>query len=419
MWDPNPKPLGLAEALARLAEGPDREAWGALAAESGPALWSLARRLTGDDALADDIVQETLLQVRRHAARFRARPADRDGSARAWLLHVCANVALKLQRSERRREKRERAAASVPSQCEPAQAVLREEVASLPENLRTPLVLRYFGGLDYAQVAAQLGLREAAARKRVQRALERLRARLAATALLPPAAGAWPIACVSKVGVPAAAAARVARWAASGEASAAPALEAVVPESAKGVGIMFKIGIGSAASAALAACVALSLSAPSQASEGGRVERRESHVFNGREVGREEFERLQAEARKRFEAFKDRMDLEGGARASSSISSVTAGSGASKHVFNGREVSAEEYERLKDEAFKRFEDLKRAAGDRQVHDTNARVASSTSAATAGPGESTYVYNDREVSRGEFERLTRAAFQQVMDLARHP
>jgi len=58
------------------------------------------------------------------------------------------------------------------------QPVIDELLGQLPQTARSALLLRYFEGRSYPEVAAELGLTEPACRKRVGRALEQLRARL-------------------------------------------------------------------------------------------------------------------------------------------------------------------------------------------------------------------------------------------------
>lgn len=52
---------------------------------------------------------------------------------------------------------------------------LAEKIAELPEKYRDILVLKYLNGLNDKEIASSLGISSAAARKRLQRARERLR----------------------------------------------------------------------------------------------------------------------------------------------------------------------------------------------------------------------------------------------------
>ena len=67
----------------------------ALAEEHGPALWRYVVRLTGSAALADDVVQETLLRAWR-----RPEVLDQsESSARAWLFTVARHLVIDERRS--------------------------------------------------------------------------------------------------------------------------------------------------------------------------------------------------------------------------------------------------------------------------------------------------------------------------------
>ena len=109
-------------------------------------------------------------------------------------MRISANVALQMLRSRTRLLRRDAAHVTTPSglesdspearklKAEEAE-LLRREVSGLPENLRESIVLRFFAELDYADVAAALSCSPDAAKKRVRRALDLLRARLAVVGL--------------------------------------------------------------------------------------------------------------------------------------------------------------------------------------------------------------------------------------------
>lgn len=185
-----------AEALGRLARARDGEAWGVLLERHGPAVDRVCRRILGDETLAEDACQETWLQVRALAGRFRVRGGDvsaHEAGARGWVLAIAANVALHMQRKRRRDRNRDDAHAPARTEAssgedaamerERAEAVQRE-LAALNEADRTPIVMHYYGGLGYAELAAALDCPVGTAKARVSRGLEKLRQRLALLGLL-------------------------------------------------------------------------------------------------------------------------------------------------------------------------------------------------------------------------------------------
>lgn len=183
--------VGLASALGRLAQDRDAQAWASLLTHAGADIQRLASRLTGDAALAEDAVQETLLLIRDHAARFVARGGDANDDARRWILGVATNASLQLLRRQRRQAGRdlraglEAAQAAAPAG-DPAERtertdesrLLRRELAALPSAYGQVLSLHYFGGQDYPALAAHLQVPVNTVRTRVHRGLKALRERL-------------------------------------------------------------------------------------------------------------------------------------------------------------------------------------------------------------------------------------------------
>jgi len=155
--------------------GNHRDALAACARTHHAVLGRLCMALLGAQADADEAVQETLLRAHRAMASYRA-----EGSLKAWLCgiarHVCAHTL------ETRRKGRE-LLEIVPTEGEARDAfesrrkarVLRDALEKLKPSEREALVLRYVADLSHREIAVACGLDEAAARKRISRALERMR----------------------------------------------------------------------------------------------------------------------------------------------------------------------------------------------------------------------------------------------------
>jgi RNA polymerase sigma-70 factor (ECF subfamily) len=155
--------------------GNHREAVAACARTHHVVLGRLCMALLGSQADADEAVQETLLRAQRALATYRA-----EGSLKAWLCgiarHVCAHV---LETRTRAREALE----VVPSEGEARDAfevrrrarVVRDALDRLKPSEREALVLRYVADLSHREIAVACGLDEPAARKRISRALARMR----------------------------------------------------------------------------------------------------------------------------------------------------------------------------------------------------------------------------------------------------
>jgi RNA polymerase sigma-70 factor (ECF subfamily) len=136
------------------------------------------------DWAASDLAAETFAQAWLSRRSFRD---EADGSALPWLLGIARNVA---RESVRRNEVETRARrrlglptdlasedcyAAVEERLSP-RAALAQALETLPEHERQALDLRVVDELPYTDVAARLGIRPAAARLRVSRALRRLAA---------------------------------------------------------------------------------------------------------------------------------------------------------------------------------------------------------------------------------------------------
>jgi RNA polymerase sigma factor (sigma-70 family) len=159
----------------------DADAFGALVRRHGPMVLGVCRRLLADHATADDAFQAVFLVLARRAAAVR--PRERVGN---WLYGVAYRTALKARAALARRRSREK---QVPVMPEPPAApprdewadlrpVLDEELAALPEKLRTPVVLCDLEGRPQREVARALGLPPATLATRLAAARRTLAQRL-------------------------------------------------------------------------------------------------------------------------------------------------------------------------------------------------------------------------------------------------
>ena len=133
--------------------------------------------LTRDIDLADDLLQETYLKARAGLDGYQG------GDERAWLAAIAKNAFLS---HKRRRYVRYEI---LPDQdfdmavYDPDQLSLieiRQAIAELPQNLRTALVMKHYGGYTYQEISERMGCPEGTAKSRVSVALSRLRVALAA-----------------------------------------------------------------------------------------------------------------------------------------------------------------------------------------------------------------------------------------------
>jgi len=161
--------------VALIRDGKHRDAVAACAAQHGSVLGRTCMALLGSQADADEAAQETLLRAHRAMGTYRA-----DGSVKAWLCgiarHVCAHTL------ETRRKHRELLEV-VPAEAEARDLfelrrrarVLRDALSKLKPTEREALVLRYVSDLSHREIATAINLDEPSTRKRISRALARLR----------------------------------------------------------------------------------------------------------------------------------------------------------------------------------------------------------------------------------------------------
>lgn len=165
------------EILALIRDGRHRDAIAACARVHGAVVGRLCMALLGSQADADEATQETLLRAHRGMATYRG-----EGSVKAWLCGIARHVCVHTLESRRRgRDAVERAAVLDEPTVEPfaggqrARAI-RRALAQLRPTEREALVLRYVADLGHRDIADALQIDEAAARKRISRALAHLRA---------------------------------------------------------------------------------------------------------------------------------------------------------------------------------------------------------------------------------------------------
>jgi RNA polymerase sigma-70 factor (ECF subfamily) len=165
--------------LRAFAEERNQDALDALVARHWERAFRLALRVVRDPHIAEDVAQETFVRVAGQAARF-----ERDRAFAPWLYAIAINTARTALRSRKRRERHEamagaaiaerRSAAEAEADASP-HATIDAQLAGLPDELRTPLLLRYGEELSLDEVALALGCPVGTASSRIRRGLERLR----------------------------------------------------------------------------------------------------------------------------------------------------------------------------------------------------------------------------------------------------
>lgn len=171
------------EEVMPLVQAGDPRAFELLYDRHGGAAFSLAYRMVGRQALAEDVVQEAFLSIWRSRLRF-----DRTrGSVRTWVLGIVHNRGIDaLRRStvhdrrrepldgvEERFEARERTDVEVARR-EEARNV-RGALETLPAEQRRTIELAYFGGFTHSEIAELLDEPIGTVKGRMRLGLEKMR----------------------------------------------------------------------------------------------------------------------------------------------------------------------------------------------------------------------------------------------------
>jgi RNA polymerase sigma factor (sigma-70 family) len=156
------------------------DAFAELVRRNLPFVYSAAlRRLGGDAHRAQDVAQVVFCALARDAQRISRNPV-----LAGWFYTATRNAAIDVIRSEKRRRTREEEAHHMqqiateldsPADWSHLRPVLDAAMDQLNERDREAVLLRFFQGRPFAEVGTLIGLSEDAARKRVERALEKLR----------------------------------------------------------------------------------------------------------------------------------------------------------------------------------------------------------------------------------------------------
>jgi RNA polymerase sigma factor (sigma-70 family) len=172
------------ELLRQYAEGRSEAAFGEFVQRHVSFVYSVAlRKVGGDVHLAQDVTQRVFTDLaRKSAVLFRHRALN------GWLFVSARYAAAEAVRRERRRREREQEAimfhqvqleGASGSEWEHLRPGLDDWVGKLAEKDREAVLLRFFQNLSYAEIGERLGLSENTVRMRVERALEKIRSRLA------------------------------------------------------------------------------------------------------------------------------------------------------------------------------------------------------------------------------------------------
>jgi len=160
--------------------------------EHAPVVLGLAKRVLGNETLAEDVMQEVFVRLWEQPDRF----DPRRGRLRSYLLamtHSRAVERLRAEDSQRRRVEAARREPVDPTTSEVGRGLAQDEagsavrrvLAELPNEQRVAIQMAYFDGFSYREVAVALAEPEGTVRSRIRAGMQKMRAALQAEEVSP------------------------------------------------------------------------------------------------------------------------------------------------------------------------------------------------------------------------------------------
>lgn len=176
--------------VRRFARKRDEEAFAELLRRYQGLVSGVCRRSLSNSCDVEDAVQATFATLARNVDRIR-----NPSSVSSWLHGVAFRTATRLRGKQDRTETLNEPDSLTGSCTEPFEeiatrqqiAIVDQQLNSLPDKYRTPLVLFHFADQSTQQIASQLGLTATAVEGRLKRGRQRLKRVLAGRGLLFPA----------------------------------------------------------------------------------------------------------------------------------------------------------------------------------------------------------------------------------------
>ncbi len=169
------------ELLASYVREADQQAFAQLVRRYAGLVMGVCRRSSRDSHHAEDAFQATFMVFAKNAHKVR-----NPDALSSWLHGVAYRTSLRLNRKTTRQLSDNLNEEQMVVSDDPFEKLTSkfanqktdEELHRLPEQLRTPMILRYLSGKNNAEIADHLGLSVSAVEGRLKRAKSKLRARL-------------------------------------------------------------------------------------------------------------------------------------------------------------------------------------------------------------------------------------------------
>jgi RNA polymerase sigma-70 factor (ECF subfamily) len=183
--DPRSKAVELAECIGEIANRRSEAAFEILFRYFAPRIKSFCLRLGADSTVAEEITQEAMVSIWRHAARYDPSKA----SPSTWIFAIARNLSIDRFRKSRRPEFDPDDPAFVPDDPQGAdglmerlemEAVVRGVLDSLSSKERDVLMLSFYEDRSHGEISRQLGLPLGTVKSRIRLAFAKIRSALEA-----------------------------------------------------------------------------------------------------------------------------------------------------------------------------------------------------------------------------------------------
>ena len=161
-------------------EDKTRDFFNSIHKEVYPIVIRVSYRITRNMEAAEDVCQDAFIKLYHRLDTF---PTVED--ARNWLIRVVKNGSFNYLEHEKVKTRAFDKIKQAPTFTndtgekqllrKETEEKLKEAVNQIPENLKAPLMLRIYGGLNYKEIATSLGISESNVKIRIHRAREELK----------------------------------------------------------------------------------------------------------------------------------------------------------------------------------------------------------------------------------------------------
>src|SRR5512146_1650186 len=176
-FEPRPAPLTPDLLIERCLDG-DQDAWEAIVRQNWRKVFNVAYKFVGRHEEAEDLTQDIFLKIFRSLSTF-----DRRANFQTWLISVSRNLCIDYYRSVRKeRETIDRqvtaeevgpvlldAGPLAALEQHELAALLRRSLNTLPDSLRTAVMMRDIQELSYQEIADRLDLPEGTVKSLINR----------------------------------------------------------------------------------------------------------------------------------------------------------------------------------------------------------------------------------------------------------